>query len=112
ALPPHVQRRVQIVEGDMRYFAMDRRFSLVTVPYRAFLHNLTVEDQLHTLRRVREHLSDAGRLIFNVFDLKVQNLASFAWSMTASVDRSTPAASRFGWRAGVEPAELLGAGRN
>ena len=84
ALPPHVQRRVQIVEGDMRYFAMDRRFSLVTVPYRAFLHNLTVEDQLHTLRRVREHLSDAGRLIFNVFDPKVQNLAAGSWSMPAS----------------------------
>jgi len=40
---------VQLVEGDMRRFAIDRSFSLVTIPYRAFLHNLDVEDQLQTL---------------------------------------------------------------
>jgi ubiquinone/menaquinone biosynthesis C-methylase UbiE len=84
ALSPPLRRRVQLVEGDMRSFAMDRRFSLVTIPYRAFLHNLTVEDQLHTLRRVGEHLSDNGRLIFNIFDPKVQNLAAGSWSMPAS----------------------------
>jgi len=84
ALPPHVQRRVQLVDSDMRHFAMDRRFSLVTIPYRAFLHNLTVEDQLLTLRRVEKHLSGKGRLIFNIFDPKVQNLAAGRWSMPAS----------------------------
>ena len=83
-LPPEVRRRVQLVESDMRRFAVDRSFSLVTIPYRAFLHNLDVEDQLQTLRRVREHLSDNGRLIFNVFDPKVQNLAAGTWSMPAS----------------------------
>jgi len=76
-----VRQRVKLVEGDMRRFAVDRAFSLVTIPYRAFLHNLDVEDQLETLRRVREHLSDRGRLIFNVFDPKVQNLAAGKWSM-------------------------------
>jgi len=80
---PDVRKRVQLVEGDMRHFAMDRRFSLVTIPYRAFLHNLTVEDQLQTLRRVREHLSDNGRLVFNVFDPKAQNLAAGKWWMPA-----------------------------
>ena len=80
-LPPHVQSRVQFVAGDMRRFALDRRFSLITIPYRAFLHNLTVEDQLQTLRRVQGHLSENGRLILNVFDPKVQNLAAGKWSM-------------------------------
>jgi ubiquinone/menaquinone biosynthesis C-methylase UbiE len=80
-LPPHVQSRVQFVEGDMRRFALDRPFSLVTIPYRAFLHNLNVEDQLQTLRRVRGHLSESGRLILNIFDPKVQNLAAGKWSM-------------------------------
>jgi len=83
-LPPHVQRRVRLVEGDMRRFALDRRFSLITIPYRAFLHNLDVEDQRQTLRRVREHLADNGRLIFNVFDPKVQNLAAGTWAMPAN----------------------------
>ena len=83
-LPPHVQNGVQFVEGDMRRFALDRRFSLVTIPYRAFLHNLNMEDQLQTLRRVRDHLSENGRLILNVFDPKVQNLAAGKWSMPAN----------------------------
>jgi len=42
-LAPDVRRRVQLVEGDMRRLALDREFSLVTIPYRAFLHNLEVE---------------------------------------------------------------------
>ena len=83
-LPPHVQSRVQFVESDMRRFALDRRFSLVTIPYRAFLHNLNVEDQLQTLRRVRGHLSENGRLILNVFDPNVRNLAAGKWSMPAN----------------------------
>ena len=87
-VPPEVRRRVQLVEGDMRRFAVDRSFSLVTIPYRAFLHNLDVEDQLQTLRRVREHLSDNGRLIFNAFDPKVQNLSAGSWSMPANRRRA------------------------
>jgi SAM-dependent methyltransferase len=78
---PDVQRRVQLVPGDMRNFALDRSFSLVTIPYRAFLHNLGVDDQVRTLTRVREHLAGNGRLIFNVFDPKVQLLAAGRWSM-------------------------------
>jgi SAM-dependent methyltransferase len=85
--PPDVQRRVHLVEGDMRHFALNRRFSLVTIPYRAFLHNLDVEDQLRTLRRVREHLADDGRLIFNVFDPSVRHLAAGRWSVPANRGR-------------------------
>ena len=38
------------------------RLLLVTIPYRAFLHNLSVDDQLRALERVREHLPEEGRL--------------------------------------------------
>lgn len=78
---PDIHGRVQLVRGDMRDFALDRLFSLVTIPYRAFLHNLSVEDQLRTLERVRAHLSEDGRLILNVFDPKVQLLAAGRWSV-------------------------------
>jgi SAM-dependent methyltransferase len=81
ACPPEVQRRVRLVRGDMRDFAVDRRFALVTIPYRAFLHNLGPEDQLRTLARVGEHLAADGRLIFNVFDPDVGKLAAGRWSM-------------------------------
>jgi SAM-dependent methyltransferase len=78
---PEVQQRLRLVHGDMRDFALDRAFSLVIIPYRAFLHNLTIADQLRTLERVREHLSGTGRLIFNVFDPKVRHLAAGRWLM-------------------------------
>jgi SAM-dependent methyltransferase len=78
---PDLRSRVQLVRGDMRDFALARRFALVTIPYRAFLHNLSVEDQRRTLARVRDHLAPDGRLVFNVFDPKVQLLAAGRWSM-------------------------------
>jgi len=82
--PADVSRRVQCLEGDMRRFSLGRRFSLVTIPYRAFLHNLSVEDELRTLQCVREHLAEKGRLIFNVFDPKVQHLAAGRWSVPSA----------------------------
>ncbi len=74
-----VRERVELVEGDMRTLALDRRFALVTIPYRAFLHNLTVDDQRRTLDRVRAHVVDGGRLVMNVFDPRVDLLAAGRW---------------------------------
>jgi SAM-dependent methyltransferase len=67
-LGPDLQRRIQLVGADMRAFALARRFALVVIPYRAFLHMLTVEDQRRCLACVRAHLVDGGRLILNFFD--------------------------------------------
>jgi len=53
--------------GDMRDFTMPRRYALVIVPFRAFLHNLTTDDQLRTLRACREHLASDGRLVLDLF---------------------------------------------
>src|SRR5713226_6914921 len=41
-LPAETQARIGLLEGDMRDFALKRRFNLVLIPYRAFLHLLTV----------------------------------------------------------------------
>lgn len=68
ALPADVQRRITLREGDMRGFDLGRTFPLVTIPYRAFLHLLTVEDQRRTLACIHRHLDDGGRLVLNVFD--------------------------------------------
>jgi SAM-dependent methyltransferase len=76
ACPPDVKRRAQLLHGDMRALELGQRFALVTIPYRAFLHNLTTEDQLRTLDGVRRHLTDSGRLILNIFDPSVQLLAA------------------------------------
>ncbi len=65
---PDTPSRVELIEGDMRNFSLGRRFKLVTIPYRAFLHLLTPKDQRQALLCIREHLADDGRLIFNIFD--------------------------------------------
>jgi SAM-dependent methyltransferase len=80
ACRPEVQRRARLVHGDMREFEVPERFTLATIPYRAFLHNLSPEDQLRTLARVRDHLIEDGRLIMNAFDPSVQLLAAGRWS--------------------------------
>jgi len=54
-------------QDDMREFDAPREYALVTIPFRSFLHLTTVEDQLATLERVREHLQPGGRLAMNVF---------------------------------------------
>lgn len=56
-----------VTQGDMRDFTMPRRYALVTIPFRAFLHLLTTEDQIRALRCVRDHLEPGGALLFNVF---------------------------------------------
>jgi SAM-dependent methyltransferase len=71
-----VRRRVQLVEDDMRTFSLGRRFSLVMVPYRAFLHLLTLEDQRQALARIKDHLNDGGRLVLNVFDPALPMIAA------------------------------------
>jgi SAM-dependent methyltransferase len=63
-----VQSRVRLVEADMRTFELDRRFALVTIPFRPFQHLLTVEDQLACLATIRRHLVAGGRLIVDIFN--------------------------------------------
>ncbi|MEW6298568.1 MAG: class I SAM-dependent methyltransferase [Thermodesulfobacteriota bacterium] len=81
------QHRVELVEGDMRSLSLGRRFSLITIPYRAFLHLLTPKDQWQALRAVREHLADGGRLVFNVFDPNVELIAAQLGPLGSSLKR-------------------------
>ena len=56
-LDPDVRR------ADMRDFDIEGEFELILVPFNTFRHNLTIDDQLRTLRNVRAHLSETGRAI-------------------------------------------------
>ena len=75
-LPEEVQDRITLLDGDMRDFTLDQRFHLVMIPYRSFLHLLTIEDQRRALVCVRDHLADEGRLILNVFDPRLDIIAA------------------------------------
>ena len=71
-----VNARVRLVEGDMRSFAIDQRFTLATIPFRPFQHLLTVEDQLACLTSTRRHLVDGGRLILDLFNPALELLVN------------------------------------
>lgn len=60
--------RARFLPGDMRRFQIDRRFGLIIAPLNTFLHNLTVDDQLATLRSIRPHLRPGGLLVLDCFN--------------------------------------------
>ena len=64
--PEAIQKSVQLVQADMRQFSLDRRFTLVTIPFRPFQHLLTVDDQFACLAQVHRHLVDDGVLILDI----------------------------------------------
>ena len=74
--PTEVQHRVQLVQADMRDFALDRHFTLATIPFRPFQHLLTVADQLACLASIRRHLIDGGRLILDMFNPSIEALVN------------------------------------
>jgi SAM-dependent methyltransferase len=66
-LPEEVRARITLKSGDMRDFDLPERFGLVNIPFRSFLHLMTVEDQLAALGNIRRHLRPGGRLALNFF---------------------------------------------
>lgn len=90
ALPEDVQARMTVSEGDMRAFHANGKFALIIIPFRAFLHNLTVDDQLACLRCAHEHLHSGGGLALNVFHPSLIFMAQHAgalegvWRWTAT----------------------------
>jgi SAM-dependent methyltransferase len=57
----------RVAQGDLRDFTMPRRYTLITIPFRAFMHLMETEDQIRALRCLREHLEPGGTLLFNLF---------------------------------------------
>lgn len=65
-----------LVQGCMQELDLgDARFPLITAPFRAFSHLLTVEEQLCALGRIRQHLAPGGRFVFDLFDPKLERMA-------------------------------------
>jgi SAM-dependent methyltransferase len=54
-------------QADMSDFSLPRRFSLVMIPFNAFIHNMTQATQISCLQLCREHLLPGGKLTFDTF---------------------------------------------
>lgn len=72
--------RASLMRADMRTFGLQKRFALITVPFRAFQHLLTVDDQRQALAEIRDHLAPGGTMILDLFNPALHFLvdASFA----------------------------------
>jgi SAM-dependent methyltransferase len=69
-----VQARVQLVQADMGQFALGQEFRLVTIPFRAFQHLLTVDEQVSCLSSIHTHLVSGGCLVLDVFNPSLPRL--------------------------------------
>jgi SAM-dependent methyltransferase len=71
---PEVQKRVTLAQADMRDFELGRRFSIIMIPFRPFQHLVAVSEQIAALRAMHRHLEPGGRLVFDLFNPKMEYL--------------------------------------
>lgn len=69
-----VNDRVSWQVMDMHALDVSGSFPLVIIPYRAFLHLLTIREQIATLKRIRQLLTDDGILVFDVLVPRMDQL--------------------------------------
>jgi SAM-dependent methyltransferase len=65
--PREVRERVTIHKGDMRDFRLEKKFRLVTIPFRPLQHMYTVQDQVAALTTAAFHVAEGGSVAFDVF---------------------------------------------
>ena len=65
---PALRGRVTLVQQDMRWLALGRRFNLAFVAINSFMHLLTPGDQLAALGAIRNHLEPGGLLLLDLFN--------------------------------------------
>ncbi len=67
ALCGALDKKLSLVQGDMRAFKLEQRFPLILMPYRTFMHLLTPSEQVACLECVREHLTPGGLFALNLW---------------------------------------------
>jgi SAM-dependent methyltransferase len=71
---PAVRSKVTLHAGDMRDFRLNRKFPLVTIPFRPMQHMHTLSDQVCALTSAAAHVAEGGVLAFDVFYPKFEML--------------------------------------
>jgi len=82
-----ISERLSVIRGDMTNFRLNKKFSLIILPFRPFQHLLSVEDQLKCLRNIRDHLTQDGHIIFDVFNPDPDRMLSAAFGSVVDVPR-------------------------
>jgi len=66
-LDQNVKDRIHTIHGDMSNFDLERKFSLIIIPFRGFQALTTNEQQKSSLQIIHRHLVDDGLFIIDVF---------------------------------------------
>lgn len=61
---------IEIVEGDIRAFRLDRKYPLIILPFQSLQELVNRVHQLETLSRVKEHLKENGKFIVSIHNPK------------------------------------------
>jgi len=75
-LPDSTKNLVSLVQGDMSDFSIDKKFELITTPFRPFQHLTTVKQQRACLACVKKHLEPDGRFVLDLFNPSIPHLAN------------------------------------
>lgn len=67
--------KITLVRKNMINFDLNRKFQLITTPFRPFQHLATVEEQLACLSSIRRHLTPGGTFVLDIFDPDLEILA-------------------------------------
>ena len=60
--------RVELVQGDMRAFELERGFRLIVIALNSLMHLATQEEQGAALRCAARHLAPGGRVVIDLFN--------------------------------------------
>ena len=93
-LPADVRRRLRFVEADMTDVRVGRRFGLVFAAFRVFMCLLDPDAQLAALATSRRHLRPGGLLALDLFDPRLDLLASEAWAARRMGEVRNPVTGR------------------
>jgi SAM-dependent methyltransferase len=67
ALDEKNRRNINLIHGDMTNFDLKKKFALIYISFRSFQGLLTRADQGNCLERARDHLSEGGTFIVDLF---------------------------------------------
>jgi len=65
-----------LYHADMRDFSLKKKYSLILVPYRSFLHLENDEDRLSSLKKMNAHLRKGGKLMLHVYNPSPEEINS------------------------------------
>jgi len=99
-----------VYRSDMLDFSLDKKFRLIILPYRTFLHLKNAEERKKALLNFKKHLEKGGRLILHLYNPSEDDLqmtGEFHHFETEKLLSSDGTAYNLDWHLFYEPSKRL-----